>query len=80
MNEIFSQEQLIFLKTVYTFCEFEYHYYVKDDTTLSEFIDEVVDQALEDKEYSLALYQKFHTEDQIIYILSYVCAKIWFKN
>lgn len=80
MNEIFSEEQIIFLKTVYTFCKFEYDFFIKKDDTLSDFIDSIIEQALEDKEYSLALHQKFHNEEQIIYILSYVCSKIWFKN
>lgn len=80
MEDIFSQEQKIFLKTVYTFCKFEYDFFIKKDDNLSDFIDNILDQAFEDKEYSLSLYQKFHNEEQIIYILSYVCTKIWFKN
>lgn len=80
MEDIFSEEQQIFLKTVYTFCKFEYDFFIKKDDTLSDFIDSILEQAFEDKEYSLALYQKFYIEEQIIYILSYVCVKIWFKN
>jgi len=73
---VFSEEQLIFLKTVYDFCNLEYRG-VKDDISLYEFIDDIIDQAFEDKEYRTALYQQFHTEQQIIYILSYICSKIW---
>jgi len=73
--DVFSKEQLVFLKTVYKFCKLQHHY----SETHEEFINEVVDEAFEDKTYRLALYQKFHTKEQIIYILRYICAKIWFK-
>jgi hypothetical protein len=72
---VFSEEQLVFLNTVYDFCKMEYRT-VKDNTLLSEFIDDIIYEALEDKEYRTALYQKFYNEEQIIYILSYICSKI----
>lgn len=76
---MFSQDQLIFLKTVYDFCYTDYHW-TKNDITLDEYIDGIIEQAFDDREYRAALYQKFHSQEQIIYILSYVCSEIWYKN
>lgn len=79
---VFSEKQKIFLKTVYKFCkeDYEHFYYQENNKNLSNFIQHIIIQAFEDREYELALYQMFHTKEQIVYILSFVCSKIWFNN
>jgi hypothetical protein len=47
---------------------------------LCEFIHDIIEQALKDKEYRTALYQKFYNEEEIIYILSYIFVQKFGEN
>ena len=40
---LFIEEQLVFLKTVYAFCKFEYDHSLNENSRLSEFIESIIE-------------------------------------